>query len=244
MAPFYDFELQFEATDIPALGFRRFRLSPKSDVDCHGGNLMEHGLTTIARHTIPGSNVEQSHREDVIAEATRRQGNCGDLDRWNRILREVEEMTKPKPRNPCQEATLRNAFFTVYVDPCHGVAAIYDIVAKKNYSLTHDLMLWPSSKNDAYGANISTSTVEKALLNRTLSSTVAIGPVLQEVWLQITPEHKTRIRLWNSQDVDVGGRIEFGHRIGVLEPFTEVSSRFTLKTSGNWTLFSEDNGCV
>ena len=47
-----------------------------------------------------------------------------------------------------------------------------------------------------------------------LASSVALGPVMQEVRLQVSAEHKTRIRLWVSADQAVGGRIEIAHRIG------------------------------
>ena len=63
--------------------------------------------------------------------------------------------------------------------------------------------------------------------------------------MQISQEHKTRIRLWSSSDAAVGKRIELAHRIGVLEPQTEVASRFTLHddaAAATMTLFSEDNG--
>jgi hypothetical protein len=62
-----------------------------------------------------------------------------------------------------------------------------------------------------------------------LFSSVSLGPVMQEVRLQVSAEHKTRIRLWVSDDPAVGGRIELGHHIGVLEQMTEVASRFTVR---------------
>ena len=66
--------------------------------------------------------------------------------------------------------------------------------------------------------------------------------MLQEVRLQPSDEHKTRIRLWFSDDPAVGGRIELAHRIGVLSPRTEVVSRFTAAELHGATFFSEDNG--
>ena len=73
-----------------------------------------------------------------------------------------------------------------------------------------------------------------------------VGPIMQEVRLQISDQHKMRIRLWVSEDPEVGGRIEFGNRIGVLAPQTEIVSRFGIGVpaagSDNLTFFSEDNG--
>lgn len=75
-----------------------------------------------------------------------------------------------------------------------------------------------------------------------LFSSVSLGPVMQEVRLQVSNEHKTRIRLWVSDDPAVGGRIELGHHIGVLEQMTEVASRFTVKELQKAEFYSEDNG--
>eukprot|EP00658_Telonema_sp_P-2_P058738 TRINITY_DN4728_c0_g2_i1.p1 TRINITY_DN4728_c0_g2~~TRINITY_DN4728_c0_g2_i1.p1 ORF type:complete len:827 (+),score=171.69 TRINITY_DN4728_c0_g2_i1:274-2754(+) len=76
-----------------------------------------------------------------------------------------------------------------------------------------------------------------------LASSVSLGAVMQEVRLQISAEHKTRIRLWVSDDPEVGGRLELAHRIGVLEERTEIVSRFSLETlASQSSLFSEDNG--
>merc|ERR1719272_1443725 len=38
-APYYDFELHFEASKLPALGFQRYRISPKADGGCGGGDV-------------------------------------------------------------------------------------------------------------------------------------------------------------------------------------------------------------
>ena len=77
---------------------------------------------------------------------------------------------------------------------------------------------------------------------KVLFSSVSLGPVMQEVRLQLTPEHKTRIRLWVSDDPAVGGRIELGHHIGVLERMTEITSRFSCAELQNADFYSEDNG--
>ena len=73
-----------------------------------------------------------------------------------------------------------------------------------------------------------------------------MGPIMQEVWLQVSPQHKTRIRLWvgplASEDPELGRRIEIAHRIGVLDPKTDLISRFTVPTMQKNSVFvSEDN---
>jgi hypothetical protein len=55
--------------------------------------------------------------------------------------------------------------------------------------------------------------------------------------------HKTRIRpLYVSDDPAAGGRIELAHRIGVLEPMTELISRFSAAELSTAAFYSEDNG--
>jgi hypothetical protein len=79
----------------------------------------------------------------------------------------------------------------------------------------------------------------------TEAATVAIGPVMQEIRLQVANQHKTRIRLWNTKDPTLGYRIEIGHRIGVLEERTDLVSRFyvrELNDTSKAMLYSEDNG--
>jgi hypothetical protein len=74
------------------------------------------------------------------------------------------------------------------------------------------------------------------------ASSVSLGQVMQEVRFQLSSEHKTRVRLWVSDDPAVGGRIELGHRIGVLDEKTEVTSRFTVRELAGAEFYSEDNG--
>ena len=79
-------------------------------------------------------------------------------------------------------------------------------------------------------------------------ATSALGPVLQEVRLQITPyESKTVLRLWVSDDPAVGGRLEVHNHLGVLEQNTEIVSRFITDIdnrdpSGRPVMYSESNG--
>ena len=56
-APFYDFELQFIAAEIPALGFRQYRISPMPDGQCHGGDVaagskIAREMSAFSRHEL------------------------------------------------------------------------------------------------------------------------------------------------------------------------------------------------
>ena len=95
---------------------------------------------------------------------------------------------------------------------------------------------------DCAGKSIGDRTLDQQ--PKLLASSASLGPVMQEVRFQISSEHKTRVRLWVSDDPAVGGRIELAHRVGVLEQMTEITSRFTLGTLQNkpHSFFSEDNG--
>ena len=115
------------------------------------------GLTSFVRHADPARRTPPS-RGEIIKEAIRRSesaGTCssGNLGRWKDIVREVEEeMTGVGDGRVCNNVKLANSFFEVYVDLCTGVGAVYDIAAKTNYSLTHDLMRWPTNNNQAYAS--------------------------------------------------------------------------------------------
>merc|ERR1712032_25657 len=69
---------------------------------------------------------------------------------------------------------------------------------------------------------------------------------MSEVRLQISNEHKTFFRIWQSSDPEVGRRIEVINEIGVLESRTEISSRFTSSSvatsDADSVLISEQNG--
>jgi hypothetical protein len=87
-------------------------------------------------------------------------------------------------------------------------------------------------------------TATPVLVNNStlVKTTVALGRVMQEARFQVTGEHKTRVRLWVSDDPAVGGRLEIANRIGVLEQKTNVLSRFTAAELSRATFYSEDNG--
>ena len=77
-----------------------------------------------------------------------------------------------------------------------------------------------------------------------IAASLALGPVVHEAWLQISDQHRERIRIWQTDDPALGARIEIGARIGVLSPMTEISSRLTLaqsEASSQTTFYSEDN---
>ena len=135
----------------------------------------------------------------------------------------------------------------IYVDTAVGIQAVFDKGSGTNYSFTHTLMKYDSKVNDAYdfqptGPATPVGATNGSAAPKLLASTASLGPVMQEVRLQISAEHKTRVRIWRSKDPAVGGRIELAHRIGVLEPQTEVASRFAVSELHAAEFFSEDNG--
>lgn len=342
-APYYDFELHFEAISLPALGFQRFRISPKPDGQCGGSDAASGAAdaTTYVRHEqrhpIQPSAAPRNRAggPEVVKEAIRRQGEvCGDPDRWEKILAEVQaEMVQDQQQPPLDQAAqdaarfavMENNFMKVYVDLRKGVQAVYDKGTGENRTLTHDLIKYTTQAGGDPGAAYVFQPTGPAVpllatpsqpvynctswrqtagcdpngqhqpkldascsapiqgkqsgycdcggyarnavgcdlgrVNFTCSdicsspggqpidieaSSVALGPVMQEVRLQVSDQHKTRIRLWVSDDPEVGGRIEFGNRIGVLTIQTEIASRFGIGAPSagteNMTFFSEDNG--
>ena len=250
--PYYDFELQFEVSSVPAMGFQRFRLSPRPDGQCHGGDASS--ATTFVRHEQRHPTPQTAPLDDAtLREALRRQGEVsGDPRRWESVLAEVRADSSANIRAsgaPPSSVTLENSFLAVYIDLRYGVRAVLDKSTGRNFTLRDELVSYNTQKCKSAGDAYLFCPLGEAtplLDNNTtaLASTVAIGPIMHEVRIQPSPEHKTRIRLWQSNDPDVGGRIEFAHRIGVLEPHTEIASRWLLDDmqSTDMTLYSEDNG--
>jgi hypothetical protein len=339
-APFYDFELQFEASALPALGFRRFRLSPKPDGECGGYHIDSEAGTTFVSHerrhpttagNEPACDEDGRLEQAVLQEALRRQGDVmGDPRRWKRVLGEVtaelanaEAASKPRV-DLDTTVVISNDFLSVYIDLLYGVQAVFDKATGKNFTMRDEMVQykttpdgmvaysftpagpakpllfksdhlgnctsWRQTKNcdttgtvpdhkydhacnlavhgaqsgycdcagekvGIVGCNASrpdftcTTVCDPSAVSSVtaLASTVALGPVMHEVRLQISAEHKTRIRLWQSADPAVGARLEFAHRIGVLEPQTDVATRWVLSDKGgtgqdSFVLYSEDNG--
>ena len=142
---------------------------------------------------------------------------------------------------------LENTFLKVSVDPAVGVASVVDKRSGRSFNLTHTLVAYKTSASDAYGfepTGMATPVTAGLAGGKVVAATVAKGPIMHEVRFQVTYEHKTRIRIWQSEDPEVGRRIEFGNRIGVLLPNTDLVSRFesTHLAGHGATFYSEDNG--
>eukprot|EP00039_Didymoeca_costata_P011753 m.166415 g.166415 ORF g.166415 m.166415 type:complete len:1037 (+) comp15278_c0_seq5:70-3180(+) len=241
--PNYDFVLHFEVT-IPALSDMSFVLNPTVDGTCGGGDVrigqnatmssVEHTLL-LPRDTViqPGSNLI----DDIIDEAATLQGELPSC------LPKAKPQRKP-PSPPKQEMiTLENTFFAVYINSSYGIVGYLDKASGRNYSLTQELVSYQSSITNAYSFQPTGEAVSILNSSKMVAVSVAKGPVMQEVRLQVSPEHHTRIRVWQSTDPSVGGRLEFAHRVGILEPMTELATRFTCNEIDESSLLhSEDNG--
>ena len=124
-------------------------------------------------------------------------------------------------------------FFAVFCEK----KTVQDKSTGRNHSVHHELIRYTSVINDAYHAEMAGEGVPlvasrpgKAALQPkgALDATVAKGAVMEEIRMQVSAEHRTRIRLWKSADPAVCARLELGHRVGVLEKMTELASRFTV----------------
>ena len=146
-APYYDFELHFEATALPALGLRRFRVSPSPDGQCHGGD-----FASVVRHAAhhPSTPAAQDGTEAIFSEAIKRLGECsGDVRRWQSILAEVKaEHAKPAPASNI--VVLENSAMKLYVDVTKGIQTVHDKSQGRNFSVNHELFQYATRTNDAY----------------------------------------------------------------------------------------------
>ena len=275
-APFYDFELSFEAT-VPPLSSVSFRISPSpADAACGGGDARSGRTSGGTQHFVRHASVldpdgdtfvpendatcNVNFHERVLARARDLQSNSGNIDLWAKNLakaRAEETATcKHNNNNKNQQANnkastssviLENKFLRVTIDTTRGLQSVTDKVLKQTIDVRHELFKYASTGSDAYAFNPAgpaTPLLENATAS-VLAATVALGSLMQEVWLQVSAQHKTRIRIWVSDDPEVGRRIELAHRIGVLEPMQDLISRFTvpaLQGIEGVTFVSEDNG--
>lgn len=266
--PYYDFTLHVVAA-LPPLGHRAFRVSPRPDARCGGGDAA-HGAAAHAAHTVrwqapgwvlPGAPLAfgdagfaHLHRMDPA-----RRGEAIDLAR--RVCAEERAAAECAAEASAAAAAvgaaavpaaaaaapspvvLENPFLKVYIDPAAGLAAVYDKLLSRNFTLRHELVAYASKSNDAYAFTPAGDAAPVLGGAPARAATAALGPVVQECRLQLTSDHKTRIRIWVSADESVGRRIEVANRIGVLPKLTDVAARFHSPDAASpGTLYSEDNG--
>lgn len=257
IAPFYDFDLHFEATLAP-LSYSTFTVTPLDSLRHCGGNLMSRALTSFSQH-VPIWPTKPSERtasrlDSMMAGLIAEQQRMMALGEESAVPEAVGALTAdgdgpvPPPQqhsNVPSHVQLENKFMTVYIDTSLGIQAIFHKASGTNYSLTHELYRYDDDVTPMAAYNFKPLGMASPVLNGSTvkMATVALhGPVMQEARFQIDGEHKTRVRLWISDDPAVGGRLEFGHKIGVLEQQTEILSRFTVKQLSTATFYSEDNG--
>ena len=199
-------------------------------------------------------------REKAIKELQRHPlGLMGEPDEWQaafdttiaRMCESSGGAAKPPPA-PAAIFALENKFLKVTIDPASGMTSVLDKESGVKHALKQELVKYSEktkheSAGPAYNMQVTGEATPLLSGNHStpLAVTSALGPVMQEARIQVSAQHKTRIRLWVTNDVTLGKRIEFGHRIGVLEPFTEIVSRWTMgdtAKSTKTTFYSEDNG--
>ena len=272
--PYYAFDLHFEGS-FAALGYSSFIVTPEDSTQhCAGFVTLTNdteGLSSFAQHvpTWPPSqtaaSAPQSPASAMMAKLIKEQRAMETAG--TDVAAEPRRAEQPRLGSAGVVAVMENQFYKVYVDTSVGLSAVYDKGTGKNYSLTHQLMEYRSTINDAYSFKpagpavpLGTLAAEAACQSaeaantapkqqptgvtqpKVVAASVSLGPVMQEIRLQVNAEHKTRVRLWVSDDPTVGGRIELAHRIGVLEPMTEIVSRFHVAELSQADYWSEDNG--
>jgi hypothetical protein len=267
IAPYYDFDLHFKVR-LPPFSYATYTITPLDSTKHCGGNLMardeEGGAAAFRQHEVlwpaggdGSSGVAAASGLDALFEATlaeqRRMMSLGQTD--GHVVSPATTGTTATGGSGDGEqlplmAALENQFLKVYIDTSLGVQAVLDKGTGRNFSLTHELVEYQSKLNRMAAYDFVPAGMATPVLNasgstrpgKLLRCTISRGPVMQEARFQISAEHKTRVRLFVSDDPAVGGRLEFGHRIGVLEPMSEIASRFTARDLATAAWYSEDNG--
>jgi hypothetical protein len=299
-APYYDFELAFEAT-IPPASSKQFLISPSVDATCGGGNKVYESLSAshlssrasmkkddklvsyFVRHanTVPDPTPQeceaqlrnfeggnhQSFEERVLERAKLTDYTSGNPEEWEIVLaqaRDDEIVACRKHDSVTSNSSnavyvyLTNDFINVTINTQSGIQSITDLtsIPPTKLDIKHDLWSFPTTYDaaikgpgDSYTWSPSTNGTKIAgegPKGVALASTVAQGPVMEECWMQLTSQLKTRVRVWKSNDPDVGRRVEIGQFIGVLQELTGVVSRFTVpaiaEVGSSAVFVSEDNG--
>ena len=234
----YVYTLHVLIRHLPQLEYTLLLINPTADATCGGSD----DRVAFVKHEI-------LHDTRSCDDDDHSGGDEGEGER-----RRAEE-------SPAQPAAivLRNPLLSVTVDPKRGLQAVYNRLTGTNHSLKHELWQYSSNTFRPKGGKNGGSDSycfrpdgpPQPVLgagDTTVFATSAIGPVLQEVRLQITPyESKTVLRLWVSDDPAVGGRLEVQNHLGVLEQNTEIVSRFITDidnrdSSGRPVMYSESNG--
>eukprot|EP01065_Artemidia_motanka_P014126 TRINITY_DN18099_c0_g1_i1.p1 TRINITY_DN18099_c0_g1~~TRINITY_DN18099_c0_g1_i1.p1 ORF type:complete len:1069 (+),score=319.29 TRINITY_DN18099_c0_g1_i1:58-3264(+) len=341
IAPYYDFTLSFTA-DLPALGWATYRVIPTVG-SCGGGDMLSRDAVYSPHRYVWRSPLWQPHgaplqytgddraalqelsgheRKALLHQAEAVCAADSDPTQCQRMAASSAEPAEPKARAPDYvpgSFVLENQFLMVHVSPARGLEAVYDKESRTNHTLTHELVQYTATANNAYsftpdgparpvlsqtfGKNVSCGAWRQTAdcdatgkrdplhdkscnvqlpwnvsgycecadgeqrhavgcqLNRPpftcnqvcaglpvlqplVAVTASLGPVLQEARLQVTKEHKTRIRLWVTADPVVGRRIEVASKVGILPPMTDLAARFTSPdlAGDGATFWSEDNG--
>lgn len=139
-------------------------------------------------------------------------------------------------------AQIDNKFITAYFGTS-GLEAVFDKSMGRNITISATLVQYQVTETQAYSfspAGNATAVADGSYI----AASVAHGPVMHEIRLQVSAEHHLRFRLFQTEDPALGSRIEVATRVGVLRPMTELAVRFevpALATAGQ-RLYSEDNG--
>ena len=258
VSPFFDFDLHFEVPLAP-LSYTSFTVTPLDSTRHCGGNLADSKLASFSEHRPmwppasahkPARGVADALMNSLILEQQRMMGlgatageQAGLLPANHAAAKKVKAASGPQTADL---VALENKFLKVYIDTALGIQAILDKGTGTNYSFTHELFEYQSKKISMLAYDFQPTAMATPVLNgsQLLAASVSLGPVMQEARFQVSGEHKTRVRLWVSDDPAVGGRLEFGHRIGVLEQRTEIMSRFVVGGDklAAASFYSEDNG--
>jgi len=244
IAPYYDFELDFEVVLGP-LQSKTFLFTPDIRT-CGGGDVEATGRSaalTRHEHVLKSEfrKIEEDQPHAKLIASQRLMECAGSEASQCTVAPDV-----PEAAGQAAVMSIQNAFMIVYVSLARGLEAIYDKASKTNYTIQHELVYYNTNTSDAYNFG-PTGPAAPVLKDKAVrAATMAVGPVMSEIRLQISLEHKTFLRIYESQDVDVGGYLEVVNEIGTLEHNTEVASRFTspsVADSINDTiLVAEENG--
>eukprot|EP01063_Lacrimia_lanifica_P033458 TRINITY_DN5948_c0_g1_i1.p1 TRINITY_DN5948_c0_g1~~TRINITY_DN5948_c0_g1_i1.p1 ORF type:complete len:991 (+),score=335.32 TRINITY_DN5948_c0_g1_i1:42-3014(+) len=221
-----------------------------ADRVCPSGSGKRHSVVCYA-HPDAASQRPAAHEVYQLKEAREgpavchqaRRADPGQRDRKRSLERQcVAEAAAFRAPAPAPLAAIENAFYRLEANLSTGPVLLHDKASGVAYDIRHDLVVYPDA-GTAYAFRPTGPAAPVLPAAGAAAAAVVHGPIFSEVRWKVSDEHKYWVRLWNSPDPAVGGRVEVGYRVGVLERGTTLAARFaTPLRNAKGDVFTESNG--
>jgi len=166
----------------------------------------------------------------------------GDVDRLRHVAAECDRRRGVELPQPQKDVMIENKFLQLVVDPRTGPKSLMNKTTGKTLPFRHELVSYENSEGNAYYFQPAGAAKPILGLLGAEVTVVVDGKVFSEVRMKLSDEHRVWYRLWQSDDEDVGGRLEIGYRVGVINQNSNLASRLTTSINNGGVAYTESNG--